>query len=82
VCLVGLAHFSDSWQVNVLLFLVSLSEYNQVRRGHAYIREDSRPTQTLYEDQSVSRISEAMTLFDSISNSRWFTKSTLILFLK
>ncbi|ORY76577.1 putative guanine nucleotide-binding protein alpha-1 subunit [Leucosporidium creatinivorum] len=51
--------------VNVLLFLVAISEYDQM----------------LYEDETQSRMSEALTVFESITNSRWFAKSTLVLFL-
>lgn len=51
--------------VNVLLFVVAVSEYDQ----------------TLYEDEVQNRISEAIAVFDSITNSRWFAKSTLVLFL-
>ncbi|KAJ6484004.1 guanine nucleotide binding protein, alpha subunit [Mycena sanguinolenta] len=51
--------------VTALVFLVSLSEYDQM----------------LYEDESVNRMQEAFTLFDSICNSRWFVKSSIILFL-
>ena len=35
----------------------------------------------LYEDESVNRMQEALTLFDSICNSRWFVKTSIILFL-
>ncbi|GAA5871252.1 hypothetical protein JCM16303_000695 [Sporobolomyces ruberrimus] len=51
--------------VQVLLFLISISEYNQV----------------LYEDETVSRFSEATTLWSSIANSRWFSRTNVILFL-
>jgi len=74
--------------VEVLLFLISISEYNQV----------------LYEDETVSRFSEATTLwssssslplprflkkkkwelmatFTAVANSRWFAKTNVILFL-
>ncbi|KAK4049959.1 guanine nucleotide-binding protein subunit alpha [Microbotryomycetes sp. JL201] len=50
---------------NVLLFLVAISEYDQM----------------LYEDQTQSRMSEALIVFDQVVNSRWFQKSTLILFM-
>ncbi|KIM35217.1 hypothetical protein M413DRAFT_449861 [Hebeloma cylindrosporum] len=33
------------------------------------------------EDESVNRMQEALTLFDSICNSRWFVKTSIILFL-
>lgn len=35
----------------------------------------------LYEDETVARMQESMTLFSSISNSQWFSKSSMVLFL-
>ncbi|GAA5896482.1 hypothetical protein JCM6882_001026 [Rhodosporidiobolus microsporus] len=54
--------FSD---VQVLLFVLALSEFNQM----------------LYEDESVSRMAEATTLWQSIANSKWFANASVILFL-
>ncbi|KAL1935534.1 hypothetical protein VTP01DRAFT_4674 [Rhizomucor pusillus] len=51
--------------VTTLVFLVAISEYDQV----------------LFEDASVNRLQESLTLFDSICNSRWFIKTSIILFL-
>ncbi|KAI5474385.1 ubiquitin carboxyl-terminal hydrolase 48 [Pseudohyphozyma bogoriensis] len=51
--------------VDVLLFLFSVSEYDQ----------------KLYEDENANRFEESETLFASISNSLWFKRSTLIVFL-
>ncbi|KAI8375096.1 G protein alpha subunit [Choanephora cucurbitarum] len=51
--------------VTAIIFLVAISEYDQV----------------LVEDESVNRMQEALTLFDSICNSRWFEKTSTILFL-
>jgi len=51
--------------VDVVIFLVGLSEYDQV----------------LWEDDSVNRMEEALTLFGSISKSRWFAKTSMILFM-
>ncbi|KAI9159210.1 guanine nucleotide-binding protein subunit alpha [Blastocladiella emersonii ATCC 22665] len=51
--------------VTAIVFLVAISEYDQV----------------LVEDETVNRMQEAMTLFDSICNSRWFVKTSIILFL-
>ena len=51
--------------VTVILFLVAISEYDQ----------------HLMEDETVNRMQEALTLFDSICNSRWFVKTSIILFL-
>ncbi|KAJ1984784.1 guanine nucleotide-binding protein subunit alpha [Dimargaris cristalligena] len=51
--------------VTAILFLVAISEYDQV----------------LIEDETVNRMQEALTLFDSICNSRWFIRTSVILFL-
>ncbi|RKO84365.1 guanine nucleotide binding protein, alpha subunit [Blyttiomyces helicus] len=52
-------------EVTAIVFLVAISEYDQV----------------LVEDETVNRMQEALTLFDSICNSRWFVKTSIILFL-
>lgn len=51
--------------VTAIIFMVAISEYDQV----------------LIEDEAVNRMHEALTLFDSICNSRWFVKTSIILFL-
>jgi hypothetical protein len=51
--------------VTTILFIVAVSEYDQ----------------PLFEDMTVNRMSEALTLFDSICNSPWFTSTPIILFL-
>ncbi|KAJ1910876.1 guanine nucleotide-binding protein subunit alpha [Tieghemiomyces parasiticus] len=51
--------------VTAIFFLVAISEYDQV----------------LIEDETVNRMQEALTLFDSICNSRWFVRTSIILFL-
>lgn len=51
--------------VTALVFLIAISEYDQ----------------KLYEDETVNRMQEAMTLFESVANSRWFIKTSIILFL-
>ncbi|KAI8928370.1 guanine nucleotide binding protein, alpha subunit [Entophlyctis helioformis] len=51
--------------VTALIFLVAISEYDQ----------------TLIEDENVNRIHEAVILFESICNSRWFVNTSIILFL-
>lgn len=45
--------------------MAAISEYDQV----------------LVEDETINRLEEALTLFDSICNSRWFVKTSVILFL-
>ncbi|KAI7898060.1 G protein alpha subunit [Cokeromyces recurvatus] len=51
--------------VTAVIFMVAISEYDQV----------------LIEDETVNRMQEALTLFDSICNSRWFERTSTILFL-
>jgi len=51
--------------VTAILFLVGLSEYDQV----------------LVEDDTVNRMHEALKLFEEICNSKWFGKVAMMLFL-
>ncbi|KAJ6537849.1 G protein alpha-subunit [Mycena capillaripes] len=51
--------------VKAILFCASLSDYDQM----------------LYEDESVNRLKESLTEFDSICNSPWFVKTDIILIL-
>jgi len=51
--------------VTAVLFVAAISEYDQV----------------LFEDCTQNRMTEALTLFEEICNSRWFQKSSMILFL-
>lgn len=51
--------------VTAVLFCVGLSEYDQ----------------KLWEDESVNRMHEALSLFDEICNSKWFKNTSMILFL-
>lgn len=51
--------------VTAILYVVAASEYDQV----------------LFEDHTVNRMTEALSLFESICNSRWFHKTPMILFL-
>jgi len=48
-----------------VLFVAAISEYDQC----------------LLEAPDVNRMTEALTLFEEIVNSRWFRKSSMILFL-
>lgn len=50
--------------VTAIVFVVALSEYDQV----------------LFEDETTNRMEEALTLFDSICNSKWFINTSIILF--
>ncbi|KAJ3369727.1 hypothetical protein AMAG_06540 [Allomyces macrogynus ATCC 38327] len=51
--------------VTAIIFMVAISEYDQV----------------LIEDENVNRMHEALNLFESICNSRWFVDTSIILFL-
>jgi len=51
--------------VTAVLFVAAISEYDQV----------------LFEDESTSRIVEALNLFEEICNSQWFRETAMILFL-
>lgn len=51
--------------VTLIIFCVALSEYDQV----------------LLEENSQNRLQESLTLFDSVVNSRWFSRSSVVLFL-
>uniref|UniRef100_A0A914H513 Guanine nucleotide-binding protein alpha-1 subunit n=1 Tax=Globodera rostochiensis TaxID=31243 RepID=A0A914H513_GLORO len=51
--------------VNAIIYITAISEFDQV----------------LFEDESTNRMVESMRLFESICNSRWFTSTSMILFL-
>ncbi|ROW09690.1 hypothetical protein VMCG_02217 [Cytospora schulzeri] len=51
--------------VTSIIFCVALSEYDQV----------------LLEESSQNRMMESLLLFDSVVNSRWFSRTSIILFL-
>lgn len=49
----------------MVVFVAALSEYDQ----------------KLWEDESVNRLDEATQLFESLTSSRWFAKSSFVLLL-
>eukprot|EP01117_Protostelium_nocturnum_P016687 TRINITY_DN666_c0_g1_i1.p1 TRINITY_DN666_c0_g1~~TRINITY_DN666_c0_g1_i1.p1 ORF type:complete len:356 (-),score=71.97 TRINITY_DN666_c0_g1_i1:176-1243(-) len=51
--------------VTAIIYCVALNEYDQ----------------KLYEDETVNRMVESLELFEQIVNSRWFTKTAVVLFL-
>mmetsp|Transcript_16192 Transcript_16192/g.28725 ORF Transcript_16192/g.28725 Transcript_16192/m.28725 type:complete len:386 (+) Transcript_16192:185-1342(+) len=51
--------------VTAVIFVAAINEYDQV----------------LYEDNKVNRMDEAVILFEEICNSKWFVKTSMILFL-
>lgn len=52
-------------EVTGVMFVAALSEYDQV----------------LFEQDTVNRMDEALSLFGEIANSRWFQETSMILFL-
>lgn len=51
--------------ITAILFVIAISEYDQM----------------LFEDERVNRMHEAIALFDSLCNSKWFINTPFILFL-
>lgn len=51
--------------VTLIIFCVALSEYDQV----------------LLEENTQNRLEESLALFDSVVNSRWFSRTSVVLFL-
>ena len=51
--------------VTLIIFCVALSEYDQV----------------LLEENNQNRLEESLALFDSVVNSRWFARTSIVLFL-
>ncbi|KAI0465134.1 hypothetical protein LJB42_000356 [Komagataella kurtzmanii] len=51
--------------ITAVVFVLAVSEFNQ----------------TLFEDERVNRVHEAILLFESLCNSRWFVDTPFILFL-
>jgi len=51
--------------VNCMIFVAALSEYDQV----------------LVEDENQNRVDEAIQLFDQLVNSKWFKQTSCLLFL-
>lgn len=51
--------------VTLIIFCVALSEYDQV----------------LLEETNQNRLAESLVLFDSVINSRWFKRTSVVLFL-
>ena len=63
-------HSSHRWihcfeAVTSIIFCVALSEYDQV----------------LLEESGQNRMAESLVLFESVINSRWFLRTSIILFL-
>ena len=68
--------------VTALVFLIAINEcQSPLSVDLRKCAESDIDDQRLYEDENVNRMQEAMTLFESVANSRWFIKTSIILFL-
>ena len=70
---------------NAIIFLVAISECKRYlhRQGRKAIFINVLPLpddQKLYEDESVNRLTEALSLFGTICNSRWFIRTSIVRF--
>ncbi|NXF39027.1 GNAI1 protein, partial [Nyctibius grandis] len=61
--------------VTAIIFCVALSDYDLV------LAEDEEMASTLMLKKGINRMHESMKLFDSICNNKWFTDTSIILFL-
>jgi hypothetical protein len=52
-------------EVTAVIFVAAISEYDQ----------------TLYEDEKENRLHEAIRVFESVCNNKYFTKTAIILFM-
>jgi len=70
--------------VTSIIFCVALSEYDQVlleessQVSQSHVKATFMPLLTLL---SQNRMMESLVLFDSVVNSRWFMRTSIILFL-
>jgi guanine nucleotide-binding protein G(i) subunit alpha len=71
--------------VTSIIFCVALSEYDQVLLEESnQVRDPPRISivQTFFTDSVLkNRMMESLVLFDSVVNSRWFMRTSIILFL-
>ena len=69
--------------VTSIIFCVALSEYDQVLLEEAnQVRGASRVSFAHFTDTLLqNRMMESLVLFDSVVNSRWFMRTSIVLFL-
>lgn len=77
--------------VTAIVFLVAISEYDQMLYEDGLFFSFSFHDSLIlvlgancynsFTSESINRMQEALVLFDSICNSRWFVRTSIILFL-
>jgi guanine nucleotide-binding protein G(i) subunit alpha len=69
--------------VTSIIFCVALSEYDQVLLEESnQVRDPPRISMVRFTDRVLkNRMMESLVLFDSVVNSRWFMRTSIILFL-
>lgn len=69
--------------VTSIIFCVALSEYDQVLLEESnQVRDPPRLSMAHFTDSVLkNRMMESLVLFDSVVNSRWFMRTSIILFL-
>ena len=79
-------HFDN---VDCVLFVVALSEYDQVNNSNIYsnllkyllkFTQTYSKFQVLYEDRKTNRMHESLTLFEQIVNNAYFAEKPFIVF--
>ncbi len=67
--------------VTSIIFCVALSEYDQVLLEESSQVSKAGRTCDYQADGPQNRMMESLVLFDSVVNSRWFMRTSIILFL-
>lgn len=68
--------------VTSIIFCVALSEYDQVLLEEStQVSQPTRSERGQPTDNQQNRMMESLVLFDSVVNSRWFMRTSIILFL-
>ncbi len=67
--------------VTSIIFCVALSEYDQVLLEESNQVTSVRESLPALADPVQNRMMESLVLFDSVVNSRWFMRTSIILFL-
>lgn len=67
--------------VTSIIFCVALSEYDQVLLEESSQVRDTFQGETQSANLAQNRMMESLVLFDSVVNSRWFMRTSIILFL-
>lgn len=73
-------YFED---ITSLIFCTALSDYDRMEAAHHVCQVQISYSITISHDgcTTKSRMAESIVLFDSLINSPWFSRSSIILFL-